>query len=85
MDLELPIRHSPATSLGEPSAPANEENEQPSQQNEIPARQLSPVDGGLPAWTVLITGFIFEALLWGQSNPGPSFQAATLAPEGSLL
>lgn len=71
MDLELPIRHSAATSAGESSAQVIEENGQPSQQNEneneneILARQLGPVDGGLPAWTVLITGFIFEALLWG--------------------
>jgi hypothetical protein len=27
--------------------------------------QLKPVDGGRAAWTVLVAGFIFEALLWG--------------------
>lgn len=28
---------------------------------------LKPVDGGRDAWTVLIAGFIFEALFWGTS------------------
>jgi hypothetical protein len=28
-------------------------------------QQLDPVDGGFPAWRVLIGGFVFEALLWG--------------------
>ena len=26
---------------------------------------LPPVDGGWPAWRLLLTAFIFEALLWG--------------------
>lgn len=29
------------------------------------SQQLDPVDGGLPAWRVLVGGFVFEALLWG--------------------
>ncbi|KAE9964689.1 hypothetical protein BLS_008142 [Venturia inaequalis] len=29
------------------------------------SQQLDAVDGGFPAWRVLIGGFVFEALLWG--------------------
>ena len=28
-------------------------------------QQLKPADRGRDAWTVLIAGFIFEALFWG--------------------
>jgi hypothetical protein len=28
-------------------------------------QELKPVDGGIAAWTVLITAFVFEAILWG--------------------
>jgi len=28
-------------------------------------QELKPVDGGIAAWTVLITAFVFEAVLWG--------------------
>ncbi|PMD58381.1 MFS general substrate transporter [Hyaloscypha bicolor E] len=28
-------------------------------------QELKPVDGGVAAWTVLITAFVFEAVLWG--------------------
>ncbi|KIW37706.1 uncharacterized protein PV06_10337 [Exophiala oligosperma] len=63
--MELSIRQSAARNAGEQSTQTSEENGQVSQANEVPARQLSPVDGGWPAWTVLIAGFIFEALLWG--------------------
>lgn len=66
--MELSIRQSAARNAGEQSTQTSEENGQVSQANEVPARQLSPVDGGWPAWTVLIAGFIFEALLWGQYN-----------------
>lgn len=34
------------------------------QETHLP-QQLDAVDGGLPAWKVLIGGFVFEALLWG--------------------
>lgn len=33
--------------------------------NDIVTQQLKPADGGVPAWTVLIVGFILEAILWG--------------------
>ncbi|KAH7490897.1 hypothetical protein BFJ63_vAg13751 [Fusarium oxysporum f. sp. narcissi] len=29
------------------------------------SQSLKPADGGLAAWTVLVTGFIFEAMFWG--------------------
>lgn len=29
-------------------------------------QELKPVDGGVAAWTVLITAFVFEAVLWGR-------------------
>lgn len=29
------------------------------------AQSLSPCDGGIAAWRLLIAAFIFEALLWG--------------------
>ncbi|KAH7329688.1 major facilitator superfamily domain-containing protein [Stachybotrys elegans] len=31
----------------------------------IRAHQLAPIDGGLAAWRLLFTAFVFEALLWG--------------------
>ncbi|KAI2463242.1 MFS general substrate transporter [Annulohypoxylon bovei var. microspora] len=30
-----------------------------------PSQELKPVDGGRDAWTVLITGLVFEAFFWG--------------------
>lgn len=32
---------------------------------------LKPVDGGRDAWTMLIAGFVFEALFWGRSPTPP--------------
>lgn len=29
-------------------------------------QQLDAIDGGFPAWRVLIGGFVFEAILWGK-------------------
>ena len=29
-------------------------------------QQLKPADGGLAAWMVLLSAFMFEALLWGE-------------------
>lgn len=31
-------------------------------------QQLLPVDGGIAAWRLLCTAFVFEALLWGMST-----------------
>jgi hypothetical protein len=33
--------------------------------DETVIQELKPVDGGVAAWTVLITAFVFEAVLWG--------------------
>ena len=33
--------------------------------DETVIQELKPVDGGVAAWTVLITAFVFEAILWG--------------------
>ena len=30
--------------------------------------KLAPQDGGRQAWTVLIAGFVIEAILWGRNN-----------------
>ncbi len=35
---------------------------------DILIQELKPVDGGITAWTVLITAFVFEAILWGKHN-----------------
>lgn len=32
-------------------------------------QELKPVDRGRDAWTVLIAGFVFEALFWGRCFP----------------
>ena len=32
-------------------------------------QELQPVDRGRDAWTVLIAGFVFEALFWGTKFP----------------
>lgn len=32
-----------------------------------PQHQLKPTDRGLAAWRLLLTAFVFEALLWGMS------------------
>lgn len=32
---------------------------------ELPRQELKPTDKGRDAWTVLIAGFVFEALFWG--------------------
>lgn len=34
----------------------------------IDYQQLHPVDGGIAAWRLLCTAFVFEALLWGISS-----------------
>lgn len=31
-------------------------------------QSLPPYDGGTAAWTILISAFVFEALLWGMSS-----------------
>jgi hypothetical protein len=31
-------------------------------------QRLPPYDGGTAAWRILISAFIFEALLWGMSS-----------------
>jgi hypothetical protein len=33
--------------------------------DETVIQELKPVDGGVAAWTVLVTAFVFEAVLWG--------------------
>jgi len=35
--------------------------------DETVIQELKPVDGGVAAWTVLVTAFVFEAVLWGIS------------------
>jgi hypothetical protein len=41
------------------------------------ATSLPAADGGLAAWRLLVTAFVFEALLWGQpaTIPRPQFFA----------
>lgn len=34
----------------------------------IVAQSLKPADGGLAAWRLLISAFVFEALLWGKDQ-----------------
>ena len=33
--------------------------------DETVIQELKPVDSGVAAWTVLVTAFVFEAVLWG--------------------
>jgi hypothetical protein len=40
--------------------------------DETVIQELKPVDGGVAAWTVLITAFVFEAVLWGTNSHSPS-------------
>jgi hypothetical protein len=40
-------------------------NEENIDLEEVSPQELKPVDGGRDAWTVLIAGFIFEAIFWG--------------------
>lgn len=42
-----------------------DENEIP-YTSEIEGRALEPTDGGASAWKVLISAFVFEAVLWGE-------------------
>jgi hypothetical protein len=37
--------------------------------DETVIQELKPVDGGVAAWTVLVTAFVFEAVLWGIPLP----------------
>jgi MFS family permease len=37
--------------------------------DDVLIQELKPVDGGVSAWTVLITAFVFEAVLWGTHEP----------------
>lgn len=44
-------------------------------------QQLKPVDGGITAWTVLITAFVFEAVLWGtHPSSSPTLTADHVTP-----
>ncbi|KAJ9659082.1 hypothetical protein H2198_003371, partial [Neophaeococcomyces mojaviensis] len=64
--IELPVRTSNGAELLEGPAEMFRENDEPMETNDIVVQQLKPADSGLPAWTVLIAAFIFEALLWGR-------------------
>jgi len=46
-------------------------------------QELKPVDGGVAAWTVLITAFVFEAVLWG-SHHLSSFQLPKSSPPNRI-
>lgn len=37
-------------------------------QDSITIQQLKPADGGHAAWRVLVSAFVFEALLWGMDG-----------------
>ena len=52
--------------------PALEQGEVPS--DNVLVQELRPVDGGLAAWSVLATAFVFEAILWGSCAPIPRFR-----------
>ena len=45
--------------------------------DETVIQELKPVDGGVAAWTVLVTAFVFEAVLWGISLLAPQVQCSS--------
>ena len=49
----------------EPSQIAPNGTTQEELQQEQDGHSLPPADGGRAAWTLLLAGFVFEALLWG--------------------
>jgi hypothetical protein len=53
-------------SVIEPHDPDDQHSHVSITQEPTTATSLPPADGGLAAWRLLITAFIFEALLWGQ-------------------
>ena len=69
--LEAPIQlnnryQNPTTQANLESTAPQHDNSNILDQDSAVTQQLSPADGGLRAWRLLIAAFVFEALLWGE-------------------
>lgn len=53
------------TTLSSPTQPISEQDANPLTIFSDQTPNLPPVDGGRPAWRLLLAAFVFEALLWG--------------------
>lgn len=69
-------------SIGDlPSSPTQVRNGRGFEENYPIVQQLAPADGGLAAWRMLISAFVFEALLWGERHFMPILSYAMLTPQ----